>query len=83
MRYTRKQKNVNAIMWDGTNLNEIRTFAPKLKYSRIVVEPDNHLFMINEYSHIYGADIGDYIVQDESHTYVIAKEYFEENYYVS
>jgi hypothetical protein len=79
MKYNRKSKSVEAIVWDGINLEKVKIFAPKLTCARIF-EEDKHLFFMNEYYHMHTAKIGDYIVKDDIHTYVISKKIFENEY---
>ena len=37
---------------------------------------------MNEYNHLYNANIGDYIVTDGTKTYIVEKEPFEKEYII-
>ena len=80
MQYVQKPKTVDAIIYNGTNLNEVKDFLKgKFKYGRIM--EDGHLFlMLNENNACYGASVNDYIVIDKIHGFTMTKEAFENTY---
>ncbi len=81
MKCERKPEFVDAIRWDGINIEKVKEFVPNITYARMF-EDDNHLFLMNEKNQIYTAQIGDYIVYDGEHTYTMEKKPFEQEYII-
>lgn len=80
MQYIQKQKTVDAIIYDGTNINKVKAFLKdKFKYGKIM-ENGRLFLMLNETNTCYGASINDYIAVDETHGFTMTKEAFENNY---
>ena len=79
MKCERKPKFVDAIRWDGMNIEKVKRFVPTITHASIQGK-DNHLHIMNEYYHSYSAKIGDYIVTDGTKTYTVEKEPFEQEY---
>lgn len=80
MQYIQKQKIIDAIIYNGTNLDEVKNLLKdKFRYGKIM--DDGHLFlMLNENNACYCASINDYIAVDEIHGFTMTKEVFENNY---
>lgn len=81
MKCERKPRFVDAIRWDGINIEKVKRFVPTITHASIQGN-DNHLHIMNEYNHSYSAKIGDYIVTDGIKTYTVEKEPFEEEYII-
>lgn len=77
MTYYRRSKTIEAIVWNGYNLEEVKNFL-KEKYEIIRVFEDKHLFLML-HGRCYAAQIGDYIVNEE-YSYTMTKQTLEENY---
>jgi len=80
MIYRRKSETVEAIMFDGSNLEQIRQFLKDyFKYGHIM--EDGHLFlMLNSNNALYSAQVYDYIVVDKMHGFTMNKKAFENTY---
>lgn len=80
MKCERKPKFVDAIRWDGMNIEKVKQFVPNIKHASIA--NNNRLFLINEHNNCYGADVADYIVYNGDYTYTVSKEPFEQEYII-
>ena len=80
MQYIQKQKTIDAIIYDGTNLNEVKDFLKdKFRYGKIM--ENGHLFlMLNENNACYCASVNDYIAVDKIHGFTMTKKAFENTY---
>ena len=80
MIYSRKPETIEAIMFDGSNLEQIRQFLKDyFKYGRIM--EDGHLFlMLNSNNALYRAQVYDYIIIDKTHSFTMTKQSFENIY---
>lgn len=80
MQYYRKPKTVDAIIYNGMNINEIKGFLKeKYKYGHIM-ENGRLSLLLNDNNDSYSASINDYIVVDKTHGFTMTKEAFENTY---
>ncbi len=80
MQYCRKPKTIDAIVYNGMNINEIKDFLKeKYKYGRIM-ENGRLSLLLNDNNDSYSASINDYIVIDNTHSFVMTKYAFEDTY---
>lgn len=74
--YRRRPECVEAVMWDGTNVDEVR----KLVGDLLVIPSDKTLVFVNGNDYVVRADVGHWIVRGANGQVVVRGANFTDDY---